>query len=132
MTRTRMGAGKMIAVIALLGALFGVPAALAQQGPILLESGTTENDVPSPIVTMEDGTQIMVEPPKGPVQGIISVRHEEIVAGEVRISIGGFAGIQTADGWQAAGHDFYFDATGTEFSVAEVEDGWHIVLDKTE
>jgi hypothetical protein len=54
------------------------------------------------------------------------------VGDEVRISIGGIGGAQTREGWVGLSESFYFDATGTAFEDAEVEDGWYIVLDPAE
>lgn len=121
------------AVILVVLALFiAIPVALAQSGPILLENGTTQSDVPGPMVAFPDGTELMVEPNKGPVQGIISKRTEAIEAGETRVYINGLIAIQTMDGWVAAEVPFSFDATGTAFEDAELQQGWRIVLERPE
>lgn len=128
-----MNARKMIVAIVLLGAMFGVPVAFAQSGPILVENGTTHADVPGPLVAFPDGTEVMTEPAKGPVQGIISQRNEVIEAGEVKVYIGGLVSVQSRDGWVGTEPAFYFDATNDPaFVGAELEDGWHIVLDEAE
>ncbi|HKU50992.1 MAG TPA: hypothetical protein VJQ25_00875 [Nitrospira sp.] len=120
------------AIISFVVALFlAVPAALAQEGPILLDRGTTASDVPSPIVAFGD-IEIMVEPAKGPVQGIVSERREYIVGDTKQVDIGGLVAVQTADGWQPSNVNISFTATGTAFEDAELEDSFHIVLDKAE
>lgn len=122
----------VLTVVLAFGASFAGAHVMAQSGPILLENGTTQADVPSPLVAMPDGTEIMVEPEKGPVQGIISQRNEVIEAGEVRVYVGGFVAFQGNDGWVGVEQPFYFDATGTDFADAQVTDGWRIVIDSTE
>lgn len=119
-----------VIAMALLGAMLITPTVLAQSGPILVENGTTQADVPGPLVAFPDGTEVMAEPAKGPVQGIIAQRNEIIEAGTVKVYVGGLVIIQGRDGWAGTETPFYFDATGTEFEDAEVEDGFHIELDK--
>jgi hypothetical protein len=112
-------------------ALLFVQGVIAQEGPILLDAGTTGADVPGPVVVVGD-SELMVEPVKGPVQGIISIRHEEIIGDEVHVFIGGMIAVQTDEGWQGAAKQFYFDATGTTFERAQIEQGWRIVLEAPE
>ena len=119
---------RMVVALVVLCLLGGIAVAKAQEGPILLDQGTTENDVPGPVVTFGD-TEIMAEPAKGPVQGIISQRREYIEAGEVYTDISGIVAISGPDDWYAAETEFVFRKVTGEWVGAELLDGFHVELD---
>jgi hypothetical protein len=74
-----------------------------------------------------EGHCILVEPEKGPVQGVIVRRVEDLDG----VSLEGIIIMQTKDGWELVEETFYTPITNDLKTVA-VGDGWHMELDPTE
>lgn len=74
------------------------------------------------------GHCVLVEPEKGPVQGIWVATTENLdgVTKECIVII------HTATGWKLADDTCVVDGTDTTYATVAVTDGWHMALDPTE
>jgi hypothetical protein len=74
-----------------------------------------------------EGHCVLVEPEKGPVQGILVKRVEDLD----NVVIYGIIIAHTEEGWRILDDEFAEDVEG-EFATAAVGDGYHIELDPQE
>lgn len=79
------------------------------------------------IILDYQGHQILVEPEKGPVQGIIVEKVDNLEGATVE----GIVIIETRDGWVVADENFLTAADGA-FANTTVAQGYHIILEPTE
>jgi hypothetical protein len=74
-----------------------------------------------------EGHCILVEPEKGPVQGVFVRRVEDLDG----VTLEGVVIMHTADGWELVEDEFIEPVEGDVSNIA-VGDGWHRELDPTD
>jgi hypothetical protein len=79
------------------------------------------------IIVEYQGEQILVEPEKGPVQGIVVEKVDNLKGSTVE----GIVIIETRDGWVVSDENFLTDAEGA-WANTRVAQGYHVILEPTE